>query len=517
MYRDAEKDDPGFWPAWVEPVAAAAPIPVSPAVSAGSRSLSLRHILVLLDLTGAVVGWRFAQLVDGGGFAASQAIEFLLVIVLAVGTVALAGASRLYRARVCSLRSVEIQRLARVVLAVGALTALIAPRVGLNATPRFAAIGTVATFLIATALRGGFRSWLQARRKQGRFLRRVVLVGANSDGRDVLRLVEAHPEAGYAIVGVIASSEEHATECGSPYLGQLSQTVDAVRRSGANGVIIAATAWSSAELNGLVRRLVDERLHIHVSTGMQGIAQSRLRPSPLAYEPLFYVESTHPSPWRLAMKRLLDVTVAAVLLVTSLPVLVLAALAIRAEDGGPVLFRQRRVGLGGRPFTILKLRTMSTDAESRYAGLAPTLAAGLGPLVRLKVDPRVTRVGRFLRASSIDELPQLLNVLVGSMSMVGPRPNQEVETAELDPVYAAQKVSVRPGITGLWQVEARDHPSFEEYRRYDVFYLENWTLGLDAAIMLATAVRVVGRTFRLRARLEGVRTRTTTAVPTVLE
>ncbi len=483
----------------------------------GGRAPQLRHLLVFLDFSAAAVGWRAAQLIDHGNQVASTSAEILLVLVLAGASVAMAGASQLYRARVCSLRSVEIQRTARVALAANVLAVLIGPRIGANTSLPFAAVGALISFLLAVTLRGAFRSWLQAQRKAGRFLRRVVLVGADAEGRRVLRLVDGHPEAGYAIVGVVGGTQAGATELGYEHLGQLEGVVEAVRRVDANGVIIAMTAWTSAELNGLVRHLLDAGLHIHLSTGVQGIAQGRLRPLPLAYEPLFYVESTDLSPWRLALKRLLDLTVASTTLVACLPVLALAALAIKLQDGGPVLFRQRRVGLGGEQFTMLKLRTMSADAESRYAELATSQAGRTGPLVKLTHDPRITRVGRFLRASSIDELPQLLNVLGGSMSIVGPRPNLLVEAAELDPLFLAQKATVRPGITGLWQVEARDNPSFEEYRRYDVFYLENWSVGLDAAIMLATVARVFSRTLRLCVRLPSSRSGSGAIAPPALE
>ena len=169
----------------------------------------------------------------------------------------------------------------------------------------------------------------------------------------------------------------------------------------------------------------------------------------------------------------------------SVPLIVLAALLIKLEDGGPVIYRQERVGLRGRTFDVLKLRTMVPDASEKLAELKERNERH-GPLFKLAADPRVTRVGRFLRTTSIDELPQLINVLRGEMSIVGPRPALPSEFAQFDSDLI-ERAHVPPGITGLWQVEARDNPSFRAYRRLDLFYVDNWSVAFDLAIMAGTA------------------------------
>ena len=175
-----------------------------------------------------------------------------------------------------------------------------------------------------------------------------------------------------------------------------------------------------------------------------------------------------------------------------------------------MLFRQRRVGRDGVEFQMLKFRSMCTDAEERLAALKLAGNDRTGPLFKLDgVDPRVTRIGRFLRASSLDELPQLLNVMRGDMSLVGPRPALASEVAEF-PADLNARHRVRPGITGLWQVEARDNPSFEAYRRLDLFYVENWSLALDLVILLGTVEQVVARPFLGRHPVES------SATPAVL-
>ncbi|MGH9055098.1 MAG: sugar transferase, partial [Acidimicrobiales bacterium] len=176
-------------------------------------------------------------------------------------------------------------------------------------------------------------------------------------------------------------------------------------------------------------------------------------------------------------------------LAASAPLILLAAAAIKVHDGGPVLFRQERVGRDGAPFGLLKLRTMVPNAASLLPQLAVVNERN-GPLFKMQRDPRVTPVGRVLRVTSLDELPQLLNVLAGSMSLVGPRPALAEEVARFDDELAGRH-SVRPGITGLWQIEARHNPSFHAYRRLDLLYTNKWSLALDLSIMVATAPAVL--------------------------
>jgi lipopolysaccharide/colanic/teichoic acid biosynthesis glycosyltransferase len=173
------------------------------------------------------------------------------------------------------------------------------------------------------------------------------------------------------------------------------------------------------------------------------------------------------------------------------PLLLLIALAIKLQDGGPVIFRQTRVGRGGEMFTMLKFRSMVTDAEARKQELE-ALNEGNGALFKMSEDPRITRLGRFLRAYSLDELPQLFNVLGGSMSLVGPRPHLAEEIARM-PREAVRRSLVTPGLTGLWQISGRSTLGVEDSIRLDLRYVENWSLGLDLLIMLKTASAVLAR------------------------
>jgi|GEM_PF-3889469 len=200
------------------------------------------------------------------------------------------------------------------------------------------------------------------------------------------------------------------------------------------------------------------------------------------------------SRWQLACKRAIDIVVAIVGLLLTLPVLVMAAIAIKLHDGGPVIFTQTRVGRDGEPIRVHKLRTMVVDAEQRL-GEVLHLNERAGPLFKIETDPRVTRVGAILRATSIDELPQLWDVLLGTMSLVGPRPALPHEVVLFDDALRT-RVHVHPGVTGLWQVEARDDGSFDAYRRLDLHYVEHWSVWLDVRIIAATIPAVLGRSFR---------------------
>jgi lipopolysaccharide/colanic/teichoic acid biosynthesis glycosyltransferase len=238
-------------------------------------------------------------------------------------------------------------------------------------------------------------------------------------------------------------------------------------------------------------------VHVHLSSGLHGIASRRFRTLPLANEPLFYLEPIELKRWQFIVKRVLDVVLSSILLVLTLPVLLVAAIAIKLEDHGPVIFSQERVGRGGSRFRVLKLRTMRPDAEQLLPTLMEQNERVEGPLFKLSVDPRRTRVGRILEAMSLDELPQLVNVLRGEMSLVGPRPALPHEIEQFDDELLV-RLSVPPGVTGLWQVEARDNPSFHAYRRLDLFYIENWSVALDLAVMFATLKSLLVRILHSR-------------------
>ncbi len=466
--------------------------------AAGRGSQSLRRILVVLDATAIMVAWSIALLVPDGvdrpGVSAVPNLVF--AVILATGAaLAMIASQRLYLARVCSVRAVETVRLGRTAVLTALLLQAGERRLGIHLSLNEVIGGAALCFGFLTAFRDGYRAWLKAHRRAGRHSRPIVIIGANEEGYDLYRLVGNHPELGFRVTGIVGSPSEVADRgYDVPWLGDLNHVVEAVRRVGANGVLVAASSVPSVQLNRVVRDLLVAGVHVHLSSGIRGIDVRRMRAQPMAHEPLFYLEPVSLARWQVVTKRALDLVMSGVGLLLAAPVLAACAVAIKLTDKGPVFFRQQRVGLDGKPFTILKLRTMVIDAEARLADLMEKNQRE-GALFKLTDDPRVTRVGRLLRATSLDELPQLINVARGDMSLVGPRPALPVEVAQFDEELLARQ-RVRPGITGLWQVEARDSASFQAYQRLDLFYVENWSVSLDLAILLSTVQTVATRGIR---------------------
>jgi exopolysaccharide biosynthesis polyprenyl glycosylphosphotransferase len=206
---------------------------------------------------------------------------------------------------------------------------------------------------------------------------------------------------------------------------------------------------------------------------------------------LIYVEQIQRGGWRAVAKRVFDITVAVAALVLTAPITLVAAVAIKRSSSGPVIFAQERVGRDGETFRVFKFRTMVVDAEERLAELRAQNEAD-GPLFKMKQDPRVTKVGAFLRRLSIDEIPQFINVLRGEMSVVGPRPALPAEVAGwTEDVH--DRLRVLPGITGMWQVSGRADTTFDEYKRLDLYYVDNWSLAHDARIVCKTFAAVLAQ------------------------
>lgn len=453
------------------------------------RGPALRTWLRTADAIAASVGWLAVLVFDGP----PEMVAGRMVLA-AVGTLALVAAAaqrKLYLTRACVVVATELRHIAQAALLSGIAVLLASTAMGAWTSVGDVVDGTVATFAALVGERAVFRWWLREERRRGNWLRRVIVVGGGPEAADIAALFRRHPEAGFSVVGFVARADAHELLPGVRWLGPTTDCVRAASLVQATGAVIACSDVTPAELNLTARRLLSAGLHVQLSGGLRGLAHHRVSIQPVAREPFLSLERTTQSLWQQVVKRSLDIGLSLAGLVASLPLVALAALAIKIEDGGPVVFRQQRVGRDGVVFTVFKLRTMVIDAEHRLAELQLSNER-TGPLFKLASDPRVTRTGRFLRQTSIDELPQLWNVVRGDMSLVGPRPALPDEARHFDE-RLRQRTAVRPGVTGLWQVECRDDPSFLEYRRLDVFYVENWSLTLDLVILAATLVSVLRR------------------------
>ncbi len=464
---------------------------------------NLRRRLVALDTVALVLAWLPAQVWK---YTAGMEVWKWLVTeaVLVASGLALFRWQGLYLARVASSRTEEIRRIVRVSVVLGVVQALLLAAMSVEIQSRWLVAGPLLLVVMLLWLRGGYRAWLAAARASGHHLRDVVVVGVNADAADLIAMLREHPEAGFRVRGVVGDPTLAAVHgLSSLHLGHTDDLLTLLAEHDIRGVITVVGALPARELTPLIQALEDEGVHIQLSNGLLGMSHRRLRATPVAYQSLYYLEPAENTSPQLLLKRWLDLALASVTLLLASPVMLVIALAIKLTDRGPVLFRQKRVGRDGELFHMFKFRSMVVDAEARLAALkAEAGNERHGPLFKLERDPRVTRIGRFIRATSLDELPQLFNVLRGEMSVVGPRPALPSEVAQFDD-RLLDRLQMPPGITGLWQVEARDNPHFGAYRRLDLFYVDNWSLNLDLVILVATIEQVLSKAVRTLFRVGG--------------
>jgi exopolysaccharide biosynthesis polyprenyl glycosylphosphotransferase len=413
--------------------------------------------------------------------------------VLLAGALVL-GSARAWDTGVLGHGTEEFTRLCKAFIWLGVLVGLAG--LALKAVPlRPYAFGVVPIALaLALAARLAVRGWIGRLRRSGRCTRNVLVVGSARSVAQVIERARRARRTGWSVTGVcLAGPGQGArpTAVGEvPVIGGPDDIVGLVLRFGYHVVCIAPDAGRSPRaLHQLAWDLEGSGAEIVVDPGLMEITGPRLQVHTIDGFPMLRLaEPTFQGAAR-TVKAITDRLGAALLLVLLSPVMLVVAIAV-ALDGGPVFFRQQRIGRSGEAFTMLKFRSMVVDADWMRAELAEQ-NQGAGPLFKLHDDPRVTRVGRVLRRYSLDELPQLFNVLTGSMSLVGPRPPLAEEVANYDR-EARRRLLVRPGMTGMWQISGRSDLSWEDTVRLDRNYVENWSLLTDALIVLRT-VRVVVR------------------------
>ncbi len=343
------------------------------------------------------------------------------------------------------------------------------------------------------------RSYLRGQRRVGKSVSTVLLIGGEQGVAHLARALRSQPMAGYLPLATYLPGAPASTflEPGLnlPVLGQnpsAESIVAAIRRTRPDAValstgvplppqVVRELGWALAEMN----------VKMIMAPALTDIAGPRIHTQPVAGLPLIHVSTPNLGLGRRLLKRLFDLVGASLLIAFLSPVLMIVAVVVRLDSPGPVLFKQERVGAGGQHFRMYKFRSMVVDAEARL-DLLRDQSEGNGVLFKLKADPRITKAGGFLRRYSLDELPQLFNVLNGSMSLVGPRPPLPSEV-ELYQSHVHRRLMVRPGLTGLWQVSGRSLLSWDDTVRLDLYYVENWSLAGDVAILLKTFRAVLAR------------------------
>jgi exopolysaccharide biosynthesis polyprenyl glycosylphosphotransferase len=396
----------------------------------------------------------------------------------------------LYRLRVRWQLRTEAKDIARSTLAVAAVTlALLFITHQDDVSRLFLLALFIVQPLVTFAERGVLRFTFSELRKRGYNTRNMLVVGTGRLAQDFADRVEARHGLGIQVIGHLSVPGEVQHVTTRPILGTVDEIEDVFHSNVVDEVAACLPPESASYLEPVASLAADEgkTVRIPIDPHEGGLLQGRAE----EFEGLLVRSMIHDGHREagLAVKRLMDIAGATLGLVIFSPVLLATALAIRMLDGPPILFRQTRVGLHGRPFTIIKFRTMAPDAEERLHEVAH-LNELEGAAFKASNDPRMSSVGSVLRRTSIDELPQLWNVLRGEMSLVGPRPPLPTEVVEYD-IWHRRRLSMKPGITGLWQVESRHESNFDRWVELDLSYIDRWTLWLDLSILLRTMPSVL--------------------------
>jgi exopolysaccharide biosynthesis polyprenyl glycosylphosphotransferase len=438
----------------------------------------------LADFGCAIIGvFAAAQLRFGNDVTVTYIALSLALPVLWIGAVWLAGG---YDVRFIGTGSDEYRKVLSAGVGLTAAIALFSYAINIELSRGYVLIALPTTTLLDLITRFTIRKQLHRQRAAGRCLLSVVAVGHEAAVADLVMELGRDRYHGLTVVGACVA---HPSECdevaGVPVYGDLDDVTAAVDAFSADTVaVLACPEMDGIRLRSLAWELEKTGTDLCVSPALLDVAGPRTTIRPTAGLTLLHVDHPQLSGARLVLKGLFDRCFAAVALILLCPLLSLLCLTIWLHDGGPAFFTQIRVGKDGRVFKIYKFRTMVVDAEQRRSQLLTSNDTD-GVLFKLRKDPRVTAVGAHLRRWSIDELPQLLNVLLGQMSMVGPRPALPDEAARYAE-HVRRRLVVKPGLTGLWQVNGRSDLSWEESVRLDLRYVENWSFALDLQIVWKT-------------------------------
>ena len=403
--------------------------------------------------------------------------------------------SRAWSQRVLGEGAEEYRRLGRGLVTAGVLVALGGLLFGALGVQAWVFIVVPTIALVAFPQRYVLRRVLHHQRRHGRCLLPVMAAGSPETVRDLIERTRIEPHVGWRVEAVCTFTGTGADRGdgevdGVPVVGRLDELAAQVRRGGYRVVAVTADQyWTPRRLQQLAWDLEGTTAEMVVAPVLMEVACPRLNVSGVLGMPLLRVTAPMFTGGRRLVKEIVDRFASALMLTLFSPLLLVIAAAIKLNDRGPVIYRQRRVGRDGDTFTMLKFRTMVRNADKARKDLEASNEAA-GPLFKMRKDPRITRVGSLLRRYSLDELPQLFNVLSGKMSLVGPRPPLPEETK----TYAAdarRRLLVKPGLTGLWQVSGRSDLSWNESIKLDLRYVEDWSLALDMVILWKTVRAVV--------------------------
>jgi len=349
--------------------------------------------------------------------------------------------------------------------------------------PVYAGLAIVLLLAIARAIEKHVQGQM---RRRGRGVQRVLIVGAGEVGRMIMRNTAAQPELGYHVVGFVDDKPERGNRDLGRFkgLGSTDQIPEIVKEHAVDVVIIALPWLYHRKILGIIAQCERLKVTVRIVPDLFQMSLSQVDIDDLNGIPLIGTKPVSIKGWNLALKRALDLVFSVLAVVLLSPLLLAVAMLVKLDSPGPAIFKQTRIGRDARPFTVFKFRTMREGAEQEQEALRNSNEAQ-GALFKIKQDPRCTELGRFLRRSSLDELPQLYNVLRGEMSIVGPRPQLPNEVEQYQE-WHKKRLQTWPGMTGLWQVSGRSDLAFDDMVLLDIYYVENWSLLLDLRIALKT-------------------------------
>jgi len=451
--------------------------------------------------TGVAYVIRFGGFLHFGTRAVSPQWYLLATVLLPLLWIVAMSLNRAYEPRFLGGGSEEFRRVVNSGVRVVATVATVSYAAKLEIARAYVLVVFPVAILLTVAGRVGGRGLLHRMRRQGRCMHRVLVVGSGESAASLVRLARRDPTSGWSVVGVVLdrSPGRHSRDrpersgfdlLGVPIVGTSDTLHTAIRATRATTVAISPQ-MDGGTLQRVLWALEGSDVDVLVSSALTDVVGPRISIRPVAGLPLLHVEEPELAGSRRVMKMLFDRAVALSVVLVFSPLLIGLALAVRFTSRGPAIFKQVRVGRGGQTFRMYKFRSMYVDAEARLAGLQGS-NEGQGVLFKMRDDPRVTRAGKFLRKWSLDELPQLFNVLTGDMSLVGPRPPLPKEVAEYER-DVHRRLMVKPGLTGLWQISGRSDLAWEESVRLDLRYVENWTLAMDFVILWRTVFAVLRR------------------------
>jgi exopolysaccharide biosynthesis polyprenyl glycosylphosphotransferase len=457
-----------------------------------SRLRRWGFLLVAADASAAAVAMATSLVTRFGVSGVNANTNTALAIALVPGWLAVMAIAGAYDLR-CIPSGAELYR--RVInAAVWLLAAVAVATFALKFDPsrQFVLVSIPATALCTVIARYAVRKTLHRSFARGAAAHKVLAVGSTGAVSDLLTHINRAQYAGFKIVALLTpdTNEPPSLPVGVHWsCGDLQSAAEQATLRQCDTIALAGGNQSARELRRLSWLLDDSDIDLVVAPALTDLAGPRIRIRPIEGLPLLHIDKPQFTGARRVVKEAIDRVLGTLFLLLALPVMLVVAIAIRLTSRGPVLYKQARVGLSGREFRLLKFRSMHHDADQAQYGVED-MNEHNGVLFKIRRDPRITRPGRFLRRFSLDELPQLWNVVRGDMSLVGPRPPlpSEVERYRSD---VHRRLLVKPGLTGLWQVSGRSDLSWEETVRLDLYYVDNWSVGLDLVLLLKTFVSVV--------------------------